>query len=201
MTAPGGSTTRYSCEIIFHRATNVPISDFYKLSPSSDPYLVATLSTDSAESSEPHSISYRTKTVRRSLNPEWNAPWIVSGVPSTGFTLTLSLLDEDPYKHDDHLGRSVLRFPECVNGPELKDGWNTGEQEFKVKKRHGSIRTEVTTFTAKLLRPHHVSHRARIFLTVRVLGKARLVEGDDAASEKLYTLGPRAFAPSLSHRP
>ena len=91
---PPPSTPRYTCELIFHRATNIPIGDLNTLS--SDPYLHATLSpippvTGSPEPPHSHkeSISFRTATIRRTLDPVFDARWIVAGIPAFGFVLTL----------------------------------------------------------------------------------------------------------------
>ena len=66
------NVARYTCEIVFHSAANVPLADLNDLS--SDPYIVATLipGTSGPNSKTPQSISYRTPTARRSLNPTFN---------------------------------------------------------------------------------------------------------------------------------
>ena len=184
------SRTRYTCEIVFHRATNTPLGDLNTLA--SDPYIVATLTpVDRTRTAplRPDTITFRTPTVRKTLNPVFHgARWVVSGVSASGFNLTLALLDEDPGDHDDRLGRAVLRFPPLPN-EELKDGWNTGEREYKIHKRHGGVRARIETYFAKAISRGRIGHRARVVLSVRVLGRAPRIPDEDA--HKVYTVGPR----------
>ncbi|KAH9890086.1 hypothetical protein C8Q73DRAFT_793435 [Cubamyces lactineus] len=200
------NVARYTCEIVFHSAANVPLADLNDLS--SDPYIIATLipGTSGPNSKTPQSISYRTPTARRSLNPTFNARWIVAGIPSSGFALSLSLRDEDPGDRDDTLGKAVIRFPDPHRDTgdgarELKKGWDSGEREYKVHKRHGSLRTRLGTYVAKVVTRGGVGHRVRVFVSVRVLGPAPHVEGEDAG--RVYTLGPhvfvRHFSPLATH--
>ncbi|KAI0326896.1 hypothetical protein GY45DRAFT_54140 [Cubamyces sp. BRFM 1775] len=203
------NAARYTCEIVFHSAANVPLADLNDLS--SDPYIAATLipnepGTSGPNSKTPQSISYRTPTARRSLNPTFNARWIVAGIPSSGFALSLSLRDEDPGDHDDTLGKAVISFPDPHKdtgdgAQELKEGWDSGEREYKVHKRHGSLRTRLGTYVAKVVTRGGVGHRVRVFVSVRVLGPTPRVEGEDAG--RVYTLGPhvfvRHFSPLATH--
>ncbi|KAI0820444.1 hypothetical protein BC628DRAFT_858185 [Trametes gibbosa] len=194
---------RYTCEIVFHSARNVPLADLNDLS--SDPYLLATLTpgasgpTSDASPSPPHSISYRTPTVRRSLNPTFNTHWIVSGIPASGFALTLSLRDEDPGNHDDKLGKADIHFPDPALGDgerELGENWDSGQRECKIHKRHGSLRTRLGTYVAKLVTRGRVGHRVRVLVSVRVLGPAPRPEGEGA--ERVYTVGPQVYVRHFS---
>ena len=188
------SEARYTCEIVFHRATNVPVADLNDLS--SDPYIHATLTplhnvTGSSGPPGVQPLSFRSQTVRKTLNPTFtNARWLVSGIPASGFLLTLWLMDEDPGNYDDKLGRAVIPFP-GNEGPALKEGFDTGEREYKIHKRHGGLRTRVSTYTAKMITRGRVRHQVRVYVSVRVLGPAPRLEGDDA--DRIYTLGPRAY--------
>ncbi|KAI0755325.1 hypothetical protein C8Q80DRAFT_1266795 [Daedaleopsis nitida] len=197
------SSARYTCEITFHRAVNVPVSDLNDLS--CDPYLLATISRSNVSRPD-DSVSFRTATARRTLNPDFNAKWIVSGIPASGFLLTIRLFDEDPGNHDDKLGKAVLRFPDHqldsqaekadnVCG-ELKEGWDSGEREYKVHKRHGSTRTKAMTYIAKMTTRGSVRHRVRVFVSMRVLGPAPRAKGED--EDRIYTLGPHVFARHFS---
>ena len=195
MSSLSSSSSRFTCEIVFHRATNVPIGDLNTLS--SDPYILATLTSLQHNKSRPEEpISFRTSTVRRTLNPEFDgARWIVSGVPASGFIIVLSLMDEDPGDHDDRLGKAVLRFPDPnrdtdAGKMELKRGWQTGEQEYKIHKRHGGLRARFGTYVAKVVTRGRVGHRTRVMLSVRVLGEALPREHNEDV-DKIYTLGPR----------
>ncbi|KAI9057490.1 hypothetical protein FKP32DRAFT_1554675, partial [Trametes sanguinea] len=196
--------SRYTCEIVIHSATNVPLADLNDLA--SDPYIVATLTptpsgASGPKSHTPRSISFRTPTARRTLNPTFNARWIVSGIPATGFVLVLHLYDEDPGDHDDKLGKAVIRFPDpnrdnAEDSQELKAGWDSGEREYKVHKRHGSLRTRLGTFVAKAVTRGSVGHRVRVLVSVRVLGPAPRLDGEDA--DLIYTLGPHIFVRHFS---
>ncbi|KAI0647686.1 hypothetical protein C8Q79DRAFT_999308 [Trametes meyenii] len=210
---------RYTCEIVFHSATNVPLADLNDLS--SDPYIFATLNAPalSSGSSRPgpdlgspgsesgECISFRTSTARRSLNPTFDARWIVSGIPALGFVLTLYLYDEDPGNRDDKLGKAALRFPDpnCDSleggARELQEGWDSGKREYKIHKRHGSVRTRLGTYVTKMVTRGRVGHRTRIFVSVRVLGPAPALKGNEAG--RIYTLGPhvfvRHFSPLAAH--
>ncbi|OSD07597.1 hypothetical protein PYCCODRAFT_629916 [Trametes coccinea BRFM310] len=206
---PLAQVPRYICEIVFHSATNVPLADLNDLA--SDPYIAATLSPTSSgasgpKSNTPRSISFRTPTARRTLNPTFNARWIVSGIPATGFVLVVYLYDEDPGDHDDKLGKAVIRFPDpnrdnAEESRGLKEGWDSGEREYKIHKRHGSLRTRIGTFVAKAVTRGGVGHRVRVLVSVRVLGPAPRLDGEDA--ELVYTLGPhifvRHFSPLATH--
>ena len=178
--------TLYIVRITILRATSVPVADLHDLS--CDPYIRATLSVEyGPDPSDLHFIEYRTPTVRRTLNPEFNAPWIVSGVPMSGFLLSLRLRDEDPRNYDDDLGKAVIRLPwpqELDN--KLREGWDSGEREYKVHKRKGSVLSRLFTCFANVVTWGDIGHRVRIWVRAEVLGKA-----EDQTSRRLYTIGPR----------
>ncbi|KAK7692157.1 hypothetical protein QCA50_003776 [Cerrena zonata] len=177
----------YTCEVSINRATDVPISDLNNLS--SDPYVRATLSTkygSSGHSEEQHSINFRTHTERRTLNPVFNEKWVVSGIPSSGFTLTLNVRDEDPGNHDDQLGKSTVVFPS--QGQQLNDEWSSGEVECKVHKRKGNLKSKLTTYGVRMLTCGGVEHHCRLWIRVRVLSRA---ENQD--DKRVYTLGPQRY--------
>lgn len=155
---------------------------------SSDPYIRATLTTTygSSDTLHTHTINFRTHTERRTLNPEFHDKWIVSGVPASGFTLTLRLRDEDPGNHNDRLGKSIVSFP--LQGQQIDKDWSSGETECKVHKRKGSLKSKLTTFGARVLTCGNIDHHCRILLSVKVLGRAQ-AQNDT----RLYTIGPRAF--------
>lgn len=175
--------TLLTCKITFLKVLNVPVADLHNLS--CDPYLQATLSAENNIDTDPQIITYRTHTCRQELNPEFNASWIVSGVPSSGFLLSVRLRDEDPGNYDDNLGKAVLEIPNPNEG-KLSEGWKSGDREYKVRKRKGSILSQVFTFTARALTRGDIGHRVRLWVRVEVLGKA---ENQD--DRRLYTVGPR----------
>ncbi|KAI0366683.1 hypothetical protein BV20DRAFT_951821 [Pilatotrama ljubarskyi] len=195
---------RYTCEIVFHSAENVPLADLNDLA--SDPYISATLvPSHPGGNSGPkslESISFRTQTARRTLNPTFNARWIVSGIPASGFVLILYVCDEDPGNRDDKLGKAVVCFPDPnqdlgdESTRQLKEGWDSGQREYKVHKRHGSLRTRIGTYLAKVATRGRVGHRTRVLVSVRVLGPAPRLDGEDA--HRIYTLGPHVFVRHFS---
>ncbi|KAI1794790.1 hypothetical protein LXA43DRAFT_86953 [Ganoderma leucocontextum] len=181
-------SARYTCEIIFHRATNVPVGDCKDLS--SDPYISATLEPLHNNTGGAPPLSYRTQTIRRTLNPTFDGRWLVSGVPAAGFVLTLWLLHEELFSRHDKLGKAVIPIP--GPGAQLSQGWNSGEREYKVHKRYGSCKARLCPYVAKVVTRGRVRRRVRVHVSVRVLGPApRLEPGDDA--ERVYTLGPHFF--------
>ena len=187
--------TLYICKITFLKVTNVPVADFHNLS--CDPYLQATLSTEtSAQRSNdvPMTLTYRTHTCRSTLDPEFNGSWIVSGIPESGLLLSVALRDEDPGNYDDDLGKAVLRIPNEGEG-RLQEGWKSGEREYKVKKRKGSITSQLFTCTARVLTRGDIGHHVRLWIHAEVLGKAG--NQDD---KRMYTVGPREFVPMHSFR-
>ncbi|EKM48740.1 uncharacterized protein PHACADRAFT_202459 [Phanerochaete carnosa HHB-10118-sp] len=123
--------TLYTCKITFIKATSVPVADFNDLS--CDPYLQATLTAEKGLEQPdgiPQMLTYRTQTCRRMLDPEFNAHWVVSGIPQSGFLLSVRLRDEDPGSYDDDLGKAVLRMPNAGEGV-LSESWRSGDREYK----------------------------------------------------------------------
>ncbi|KAI0074406.1 hypothetical protein K474DRAFT_1677110 [Panus rudis PR-1116 ss-1] len=142
----------------------------------------------SGTSPGPQTISYRTHTVRRDLNPTFDAKWIVAGIPDSGFTLNLKLMDEDPGNHDDQLGKAIIRFPDQEREA-FREGWDSGEVMYKIRKRTGSVRSKIVTFLAKALTRGRYDHRCRVWVSAKVIGSVK-VDRDDC---RLYTVGPRTF--------
>ena len=187
--------SRYAVEITIHRAQHVPVGDV--LNFSSDPYIWATLrpqnSIKGKPDNSPHGqlLEYRTRTVRSNLEPTFDCRWIVGGIPESGFVLKLRLRDEDPgqFFHDDRLGEGVVLVPSP--GEKLGEGWELGESECKIEKRKGVIRSQVSTCIARLVSRGGVGHHTRVWVSVRVLGKSKVLEDDP---NRIYTLGPRKSA-------
>lgn len=172
--APPGYTLRF----VFHRATNLPTADFS--TGAADPYIKATLSSSLPKRhKEDPDLVFRTRTIRRSLAPEWNEEWIVANVPSSGFKLKCRLYDEDWPDHDDRLGNVTVLVHH------VGDDWEgiPSPREFKVKKRVGSKRAYIlkactTAFSsAKSMTP-------RLWISIDVLGKS------DPPHGQCYTVGP-----------
>lgn len=135
-------------------------------------------------------LVYRTHTVRRTLNPTYDARWVVAGIPAAGFMLTLRLRDEDPGNHDDRPGKVDVRFARAP-GEHLAAGWASGETECKVQKKRGSLRAHAATYLVSMVTRGAVSHRARIWISARVVAQS--------GGDRIGALGPRA--PPLSPSP
>lgn len=182
--------THFICEIQFLEATNVPVSDLRNLS--CDPFIRAKLETFDSDDT----VMFRTPTMRNTLNPVYNSSWIVSGIPSNGFILTCTLMDEEVVGNDKTLGKATIQIPDKSrdNPTALLRGFDTGTLECKVEKRSGGIRTHIATYIAFFVTRGRVSHHVRIWIRVRILD---YVKGDD---HKLATLGPRKH-PFLKKNP
>lgn len=77
--APPGYTVRFC----FRCAANLPPADFN--TASSDPFLTATLkAANPKRHKEDPDLVHRTRTLRRTTEPEWNDEWVVANVPRTG---------------------------------------------------------------------------------------------------------------------
>ncbi|KAL8291611.1 hypothetical protein RQP46_001869 [Phenoliferia psychrophenolica] len=181
---PPGWTVKFT----FHRATNLPISDFGALS--SDPYIFAVLETDvpSRHPKEDPEMIFRTPTIHKSVDPEWNCEWIVANVPSTGFALKVRVRDEDPDDHDDRLGHvhvNVDRISETEGGFKDKD--------FRIDNKTGSLRANAVRFLASTFSDKE--RHAHLFISVEVLGRTESEGG------RVYTVGPmhwsRHFSPLI----
>ena len=185
--------SRYTVEITIHRAQHVPVGDILNLS--SDPNIRATLypqnSTQLDDSLQGQVLRYRTHTVRRNLEPVFDCKWIVGGIPESGFVLELCLRDEDPgqFLRDERLGKGVIPVP--GPGEKLEEGWELSENECKIDKRKGAIRTHISTYVARLISRGGIGHHTRVWVSVRVLGKSKVLEDNP---NRMYTLGPRKQA-------
>ena len=167
----------YTVKITFHRAYNLPFADFSSLS--SDPFLVATLKTDLPKRHrQDPDLVFRTPTVRRNTNPEWNSVWTVAHIPHSGFTMKIRLYDEDPADHDDRLGNVQLRFYN------ISEGW-TGQKEqiCDIKKRMASKRAYLIRGCAAMIL-RNVKMNGELVVSVESLGSS---EGEGG---RAYTLGP-----------
>ncbi|KAH7027551.1 uncharacterized protein B0I36DRAFT_375379 [Microdochium trichocladiopsis] len=176
--APQGYTVKF----IFHRARNLPVSDFG--SGSSDPFLTATLTTNLPKRhKEDPDLVFRTKTIRKSLEPEWEQEWIVANVPASGFRLKCRLYDEDWPDHDDRLGNVTLNVDSVS---ESWEGLQPPGQDFEVKKRAGSKRAYLLrACTNFLVRDHSIT--PHLILSAVVLGKS------DPPHGQMYTVGPTYY--------
>ncbi|WVN91053.1 uncharacterized protein L203_106300 [Cryptococcus depauperatus CBS 7841] len=170
---PSTSPT-YTLRITFHRAINLPIADMH--SQSSDPFLLAQILTSQKprHSHNPH-LRFRTNTIRKSLDPEWNAQWTVAGVPSNGMTLKVRAYDEDPEDHDDRLGKF-----EYTTGP-IDENWKgIQEQAFKLKKTGADLRAYALRWVCVMVNNREL--HAQVVISVEVMGRTKQEIG------KTYTI-------------
>jgi C2 domain len=171
--APPGYTVR----ITFHRAHNLPSADLNSLS--SDPYLIANLrTTQQKRHKQDPDLNFRTPTIRRQTEPEWNSIWKIAHVPHSGFNMKIRLYDEDPADHDDRLGNVHVHVNNV--GP----GWcGLKEESFTIKKRMASKRAYLFRGCAALL-SRGVKMDGSLVISVECLGRS---EGDGG---RAYTIGP-----------
>ncbi|KAI0146861.1 hypothetical protein GGR57DRAFT_494159 [Xylariaceae sp. FL1272] len=176
--APQGYTVKF----IFHRAENLPTADFG--TGAADPFIAATLSTAVPKRhKEDPDLFFRTRTIRRSLEPQWDEEWIVANVPSSGFKLKCRLYDEDWPDHNDRLG-NVTIYVNNVN--ESWQGFPPPGKMFEVKKRVGSKRAYFLKAVATAF-DKTSSMTPRLYVSAQVLGKSQPPHG------QIYTVGPTKF--------
>ncbi|KAK6948091.1 hypothetical protein Daesc_009855 [Daldinia eschscholtzii] len=176
--APPGYTVKFT----FHRAENLPAADIS--TGSSDPFLTATLTTSLPKRhKEDPDLVYRTRTVRKTLEPQWEQDWIVANIPSSGFKLKCRLYDEDWPDHNDRLGNVTI----LVNRvSEDWEGIGPEGQEFEVKKRSGSKRAYILKACMSAF-AKDVSLTPRLYVSAVVLGKS------DPPYGQMYTVGPTYY--------
>ncbi|OIW22613.1 hypothetical protein CONLIGDRAFT_217247 [Coniochaeta ligniaria NRRL 30616] len=159
--APPGYTVKFT----FHKASNLPAADIH--TQASDPFLHATLTTDvPRRHKEDPLLTFRTRTERKTTNPEWKQEWVVANVPKTGFTLKCRIYDEDYPDGNDRLGNLTINIPH-VN--ENWEGFGPEGKTFEVKKRSGSKRAYLIKAATSALN-RHVSMTPTLQVGIDVLG-------------------------------
>lgn len=180
----------YTIKIKVHRAENLPVADINGFS--SDPYCLAQLNCDTPRRhKEDPPLRWRSATVRKNLEPEWNEEWIVANVPASGFKLKVRIYDEDPADHDDMLGKVHITVPS------IHDGWQGLKEEgYKLRVHDGSRRAYLIQALTTCFRKDK-SFRGHLFLSVELLGRTQ----EDGQHGRLYTAGPcrwmKHFSPML----
>ncbi|MCJ1443146.1 MAG: hypothetical protein MMC23_003644 [Stictis urceolatum] len=168
----------YTVKITFHRAKNLPFADFNSFS--SDPYLIAQINTKlPTRHKQDPKLRFRTPTIRRNTDPEWECEWIVANIPASGFQMKARLYDEDPADHDDRLGNVHVNV-DCVS-----ENWEgIHERGYGIKKRMGSKRAYFMRGAAALFHPDvHMS--GELVVSVEVLERTNSENGG-----RVYTAGP-----------
>jgi hypothetical protein len=155
---------------------------------SSDPYVMAVLSTDvPRRHKQDPDLVFRTPTLRRQTNPQWNAEWIVANVPASGFKLKCRIYDADRADQDDRLGNAYLEVRQ------ITESWDgVTEAVCKVKKRVGSMRAHLLRFVIAGL-TGRVGLRAVLIVSVECLGRTPGSEGG-----QIYTVGPNYWRQHFS---
>jgi len=172
---PAGYTVKFT----IHRAVNLPMGDINSFS--SDPYVIAQLNTDTPKRhrEDPY-LRFRTQTIQKHTNPEWEQEWIVANVPASGFVLKLHVFDEDPADKDDLLGIVHVKVPQ------LSQQWQgIHNQGFKIRAGKGSKRAYLLQILSTCFREDKHLH-GELFVSAEVLGRTE----EDGQSGRLYTLGP-----------
>lgn len=132
-------------------------------------------------------MRFRTPTIRRNCDPEWNAEWIVANVPASGFELKARIYDEDLADHDDRLGNVHVKVDSLgQNFQGIK------EQSYKIKKRMGSKRAYIIRGCAAML-SRGTRMSGTLVVSVEVLGKTDTDNGG-----RMWTIGPCNWSKHLS---
>lgn len=174
--APG-----WTVRFVFHKATNLPAADLS--TQSCDPFIKATLSAPIPHRHKEDPIMVkRTRTVRKTCEPEWEEEWIVANVPEAGFKLKCRVYDEDYPDHDDRLGNVTFETSH------IEEGWSLGPegQWFDVKKRMGSKRAYLFKAVTSSLEKG-VSMTGRLHISMDVIGRS------EGKGSQMYTVGPSTF--------
>jgi hypothetical protein len=180
---PEGFTVKFT----FYKATNLPPADIH--TASADPFLTATLRTPAPKRhKQDPDLTYRTPTLRRTTDPEWNASWTVANIPSSGFTLKCRLYDEDYADHNDRLGNVTIKVTHIS---EDWEGYPPPGKEFAVKKRVGSKRAYGIKALASMVTPG-VHMTPSVHVGIKVLGKS------DPPHAMMYTVGPSVWIKHFS---
>lgn len=168
-----------------------PTGDIHTLSI--DPFIHAELHVPTQpRARDDPPLTFRTPTIRQNRDPDWNAEWIVSGIPSEGFLLKMKVKDEDPSTRDDSAGHAVADFRKAGV---VTDEFAISEATFDIKKRRASPQVYVQTYVASILPRIRMSIHGHVIISIRVVGRA-----PDQNHKSAYTVGPSKFLHPSSYR-
>jgi Ca2+-dependent lipid-binding protein len=155
----------------------------------SDPFLHARFltSTPSRHKEDPP-LTFRTQTRHRTVEPTWDASWVLANVPSSGFTLKVHVFDEDPDDHDDRLGSLHIHEHRIDEGYKGFD-----HRSFELKKRSASWRAYAIRWVAVGCGKKEM--HAKVLISIENLGKTEAKDG------RVHTVGPREPRSSRSTPP
>ncbi|CAF3535299.1 hypothetical protein FGSG_09691 [Fusarium graminearum PH-1] len=181
--APQGYTIRF----IFHGASNLAPADFVTIS--SDPFLHATLKgTQPKRHKEDPDLTYRTRTIQKTTEPQWDDEWVVANVPPTGFTLKCRLYDEDFPDHDDRLGNVTIKIPS------ISQDWQgipPPGRVYEAKKRVMSKRAYLTKAVTSVVN-HNMHMTPLLRVSMELLGPSA------PPYAQMHTVGPTTWVKHFS---
>ena len=176
----------YTVKFTVHKATHLPLADIASLS--SDPYCKLELKTAlPSRHKEDPPLTFRTRTIWRNTEPEWNQDWIVANVPASGFRLKARIYDEDSSDSDDRLGNAHISIAS------ISEQWPGFESRaYKIEKRAGSWRAYAMRGMAVCFgRRKHLN--GFLYVSCKVLQRTPDVEGGRA-----YTTGLQYWCKNYS---
>lgn len=159
---PSSPGPTYTVRIVFHGADNLPPAD---ITGTGDPFVLAQMNTGlPVRHKEDPELRFRSATARKSLNPRWEAEWVVAGVPGRGVEIKTRVYDEDNGSNDDLLGRVHLHTGE------LKEG-SKNKQTYKLIKRGANFRAWGCRSCVAAV-DSHTDLDATLTISYEVLGKS-----------------------------